>query len=138
MAAELGSQDGPSATGTIAFTRRTGPNSPSCGAKAHQALLLPPHPRCNVPRLGEPWFSSRPGTAGGPVDVSFCPPGLHARRRWRGARLDSAGLIVVELVLVDRLGGPPVEGHPWDVTTGLRLVQVPAFGGLPRPEWRLG
>lgn len=47
-------------------------------------------------------------------------------------------MIVVELVLADRLDGPPLEGYPWEVKTGLRLDRTPGFGGMPLSQWRLG
>lgn len=141
MPGELGSQDGPSPTGTIAFTRRTGPNSHHAAPKSPSNCPGLVRPRWLLTRdatsraWDNPVVSLPPETAGGPVVVASAQSlGLV------GERIASppAGVIVVELVLVDRLGGPPVEGYPWDVKTGLRLVRIPGFGGMPLPQWRLG
>lgn len=129
--------------GIITFTRTPGPDlhhaapnpiQPPC---PHQVSLAR-HPRCNVPRLGQPCGVPPAGYSWRPREGSFCPLGSAARARWRKDRLAHAGVIVVELVLVDRLGGPPVEGYPWDMKTGLRLVRTPGFGGMPLSQWRLG
>lgn len=45
---------------------------------------------------------------------------------------------LILLVLADRLDGPPLEGYPWEVKTGLRLDRTPGFGGMPLSQWRLG
>lgn len=106
-----------------------GPKFASCGAKPIQPLVAKPGlfgslPRCNVPRLGEPRGLL-------PARDSWRPRDDGLVRRVHLLGLDGEGSPCFSwgdrrrAGLADRLCGPPVEGYPWDVKNGLRLVRVP-------------
>lgn len=133
MAGELGSRDSPSPPGDYRFYAHDGRKFAFHAAP--NLSIQPPLPPsglfCSSPAMQRPalgttlWSPSRPGDSWRHRDGCFCHLGSLAR-----GRLPSAGVIVVELVLLvlaDRLDGPPLEGYPWEVKTGLRLDRTPGL-----------